>query len=179
MAAAVRARRLATAACAVLVLVATVGVPVAAESSDVANPEFGRMLDDLLPESVESVSVVIASKQSGAVFLDARELEEFAVSRLPGAQHVGFKQFDPESLAKLDRDQPIIVYCSVGYRSALITQRLEAAGYRHVRNLYGGIFEWVNQGQPVVDAQGNPTTRVHAFSPRWGVWLTRGDKIFD
>lgn len=172
-------RVLASAACSAMLVLTMVGGSAAAESGRVLNPEFERMLADLLPWSVDSVSVAIAAKESGAVFLDARELDEFAVSRLPGARHVGFKDFDPERLSDLALDQPIIVYCSVGYRSALITQRLENAGYGQVRNLYGGIFEWANQGQPLLDAEGRATTRVHAFSPRWGVWLTRGEKVFD
>ena len=43
------------------------------------------------------------------------------------------------------------MYCSIGKRSEKVTQKLKKAGYNNVSNLYGGIFEWVNQGNEVVD----------------------------
>ena len=58
-------------------------------------------------------------------------------------------------------------------------EKLKAAGYRNVRNLYGSIFEWVNQDNPVVDNQGKPTQKVHAYSRTWGVWLNKGEKVYE
>jgi len=37
------------------------------------------------------------------------------------------------------------------------------AGYTNVSNLYGGIFEWVNQGNNVVDDNNRITPKVHAY----------------
>jgi rhodanese-related sulfurtransferase len=45
------------------------------------------------------------------------------------------------------------VYCSIGKRSDEITKMLGEAGFTNARNLYGGIFEWVNQGHPVFNSQ--------------------------
>jgi 3-mercaptopyruvate sulfurtransferase SseA len=70
------------------------------------------------------------------------------------------------------------VYCSVGYRSEKVSEQLRQAGYQTVYNLYGGIFEWKNQGHPVVNAEGEPTERVHAYNRSWGVWLKKGDKVY-
>lgn len=57
-----------------------------------------------------------------------------------------------------------MVYCSVGYRSEKVGEQLQRAGYTQVRNLYGGLSEWMNAGNLPV-AQGNaPTVRMHAFS---------------
>lgn len=50
-------------------------------------------------------------------------------------------------------------------------------GFTRVSNLYGGIFEWVNEGHPVV-RNGMPTEEVHAFSKTWGIWLRRGTKVY-
>jgi hypothetical protein len=72
-----------------------------------------------------------------------------------------------------------VVYCTVGVRSEKVGEKLKAAGYQNVRNLYGSIFEWVNQGNPVVDNQGKPTQQVHAYSRVWGVWLNKGEKIYE
>jgi 3-mercaptopyruvate sulfurtransferase SseA len=60
-----------------------------------------------------------------------------------------------------------------------VAEKLTAANYKRVANLYGGIFEWVNQGYPVVDNSGKETGRIHAYNRTWGVWLNRGRKVYD
>jgi len=124
------------------------------------------------------VSVAQLRKQPGQVLLDAREPREFAVSHLRGARLVGYDTFSLAEVQDLPKNAPIVVYCSVGLRSEKIGARLQQAGFTNVRNLYGGIFEWVNEDQPIEGASGQPTDRVHAYSPTWGVWLQRGQKVY-
>jgi rhodanese-related sulfurtransferase len=139
---------------------------------------FRLLLDGLLQHSVPEISVAEASRDSARLcFLDAREPNEYAVSRLAGARWVGYDQFDLARVAQLDRSRTVVVYCSVGYRSEKIAEKLRAAGFTDVRNLYGGIFEWVNQGHPVYDDRGK-TLNVHAYNRTWGVWLKKGKKVY-
>ncbi|MER3327952.1 MAG: rhodanese-like domain-containing protein, partial [Candidatus Kapaibacterium sp.] len=86
--------------------------------------------------------------------------------------------FELSRVQEISKDSKIVVYCSVGYRSEKIAEKLQGAGYTDVSNLYGGIFEWVNQDRAVVDDQNTPTTKVHAFSRVWGVWLNKGEKVY-
>jgi rhodanese-related sulfurtransferase len=137
------------------------------------------LLSRSVPElTVEDLSERLTDHTTVYTILDAREPKETAVSTLNNAQPVGFDHFDLNSVAHLDKSQPIVVYCSVGYRSEKVTEKLIAAGFKEVYNLYGGIFEWVNQGHEVVDALGAPTKRVHAYSRTWGVWLKKGKKVY-
>ena len=109
-------------------------------------------------------------KRTQPVLLDVRAAEEFAVSHLPGARHV-----DPEAkAAPLDvaKDAAIVTYCSVGYRSAALAQRLRAAGYTRVRNLDGSIFQWANEDRPLM-RDGKPATRVHPYSVLWSGMLKK------
>ncbi len=92
---------------------------------------------------------------------------------------VGYDQCEMDRLKSIDRNKKIIVYCSVGYRSEKISEKLKQAGFTDVSNLYGGIFEWVNQGNPVVDEKGNVTPNIHAYSKTWGVWLNNGVKVYE
>ena len=55
--------------------------------------------------------------------------------------------------------------------------RLQKLGFTDVYNLFGSIVEWVNQGNPVVDKNGSPTTKVHTFRPEYEKWLTQGTKV--
>ena len=112
-----------------------------------------------------------------AVFLDTREIKEYQVSHIPGAIWVGFSDFDTKRLAGISKDQVVVVYCSIGVRSETIGKKLKILGFEKVFNLYGGIFHWVNEGK-TVEANGKPTTKVHAYSRVWGVWLNQGEKIY-
>lgn len=99
--------------------------------------------------------------------LDVRTLAEWKVSHLPGARRVDPKA-DAESAALgLAKDAPIVTYCSVGYRSGAMAKRLQAAGYRHVQNLEGSIFQWANERRMLVQ-QRQRVTRVHPYNAFWG-----------
>lgn len=112
------------------------------------------------------------------VLLDTREQKEFAVSRIPGARYVGFDDFSLERLAGISKDDPVIVYCSLGVRSEIIGEKLKKAGFKNVKNLFGGIFQWVHKGYNVVDENNKPTRKVHTFSKKWGKWLFKGEKVY-
>lgn len=99
--------------------------------------------------------------------LDIRTADEFAHSHLPGAVRIDPDADPGEVLGALDRDRPIVVYCSVGYRSSAFAQRMQAAGFTRVSNLEGSIFRWVNEGRPLVDNQGHETQRVHPYGSPW------------
>ncbi|WP_439489883.1 rhodanese-like domain-containing protein [Algoriphagus sp.] len=109
--------------------------------------------------------------------LDTREKEEFEVSHLQDAQWVGYDSFSMENVAELDKNQPVLVYCTVGSRSQEIGKKLQNAGYKEVYNLYGGLIGWANEGKPIVQGD-SPTNRIHTYSQSWGIWLTKGEKVY-
>ncbi len=111
------------------------------------------------------------------ILLDAREKNEYRESRIPGARQVGYRTFTLKSTARIPKDAVIVVYCSVGYRSARIAEKLKAAGYQKTYNLFGGIFAWANAGFALRDPKGRPTTRVHGYSKDWARWLDRKKTI--
>lgn len=110
------------------------------------------------------------------LLLDAREAEEYAVSHLPGAVRVapdGSAEALRTVLADVDPARPVVVYCSVGYRSARVTQQLREAGVAgEAYNLEGSIFRWANEGRPVV-RDGEPVQEVHPYDAAWGRLLRR------
>ncbi|MBK8922841.1 MAG: rhodanese-like domain-containing protein [Saprospirales bacterium] len=147
--------------------------------SQVKNGAFRLLLNTLLQHTAPETTVAeIVRDSSKIVFLDAREPREFTISHLHGAIPAGYQTFTLKDLPELDKSRRIVVYCSVGYRSEKIAEKLIVAGFTNVSNLYGGIFEWVNQGLPVYNEHG-PTQQVHAYDRTWGVWLERGEKIYD
>ena len=77
---------------------------------------------------------------------ELREKEEYDISHIKNAKYAGYYKFSLDQLNSIDKDTTIVVYCSVGYRSSKIAKKLIQAGFKDVRNLYGGIFKWVNTG---------------------------------
>lgn len=144
----------------------------------VDNKAYDVMLSTLLKHSVPEISVDSLQKNPNSLLLDTRAKPEFDVSHLQNARWVGYDEFDLYVVDSLEKNTPIVVYCSVGYRSEKIAEKLVNAGFTDVQNLYGGIFEWVNNGYPIVDQQGMPTQKIHAYSKSWGVWLKKGEKVY-
>ncbi|PSN20516.1 rhodanese-like domain-containing protein [filamentous cyanobacterium CCP5] len=105
------------------------------------------------------------------LLIDVRGEEEYAVSHLPGALHLPSEAAIAQ--ADIPPDTPLVLYCSIGYRSARLAEKLQETGYSKVKNLEGSIFEWYNQGRPVV-ANGEPVQRVHPYSFTWGLLLEEG-----
>lgn len=147
----------------------------------VQKKSFDVLLKTMLKESVPAISVAELSKKNlnQYTLLDARELKEYKVSHLNNAKWIGYETFDQGKLANIPKDRPIVIYCSIGVRSEQIGEKLLALGYTNVKNLYGSIFEWVNQGNPVYDTNGKQTKKVHAYSKTWGIWLDKGEKVYD
>jgi len=160
----------------VLIVIAFFGVKNVQAQVHVSNKSYDIMLSSLLAHSVNETSVDSIKDQ---ILLDAREINEFEVSHIQGAQWIGYDDFDLSRVADLDKDSKIVVYCSVGYRSEKISEQLVNAGFTNVQNLYGGIFEWVNTGRDVVNPNGENTKDVHAYSKSWGVWLKKGKKVYN
>ena len=104
------------------------------------------------------------------LLLDVRTPEEFSVSHLQGARRAASLEEARVVLGDLPRDQPILVYCSVGYRSSQLADRLREEGYSDVANLEGSIFAWVNAGEPVVQAD-RRVHEVHPYAWPWGKLL--------
>ena len=147
-----------------------------ASAQSTQSPSFDNRLKELLDFSIPTIDVTKASENSAEyVFLDARELEEYQVSHIPGARYVGYNHFSPKYLKGIDYDQNIIIYCSVGYRSEKLGEKLSRMGYKNVNNLYGSIFEWVNCGLPVENGQGVTTDSIHTYNSRWSKWVSNSE----
>ena len=84
------------------------------------------------------------------VLIDVREPAEWAAGRLPGATLLprGVLEGKVEELAP-DPEQPIVLYCGSGGRSALAAESLQRMGYRRVLSLAGGFTAWQEAGLPI------------------------------
>jgi len=141
-------------------------VPVATATGEAAR------LDDMLvalhqdyPDTpYQDVAAVLAWQAAGQPWtaVDARPEVERAVSTLPHAVLLADVLAAPEAW----KDKRLVVYCTVGYRSAEATDDLRAAGLT-AWNLDGGITAWAHAAQPLVGPDGQPTKRIHTYSKKW------------
>ena len=105
--------------------------------------------------------------------IDVRDPEEFQVSQIPGAINI----HEPEALLKFANEHQgdLLLYCSVGLRSAQLTELLHSQGATHTTNFVGSIFAWGNQGLALTNAQGE-TGFVHPYNWYWGWRYLNSDR---
>ncbi len=110
------------------------------------------------------------------LLLDARTESEYAVSHIKTAIPIDLTRKDFFDTLNISIYTPIVVYCSVGYRSAIVAKKLQKAGFSQVFNLSGGIFEWANEQRPMfqlISQKLHLTIFVHSYNVTWGKLLRK------
>ncbi|WP_242056402.1 MULTISPECIES: rhodanese-like domain-containing protein [unclassified Nostoc] len=103
--------------------------------------------------------------------LDARSPAEYAVSHIKTSVRIDPVVPDITALSTVSKNTPIIVYCSVGYRSAKVAQQLDREGFIQIFNLSGGIFQWANEERPMFKDNEHSSQLVHPYNAIWGNFL--------
>jgi adenylyltransferase/sulfurtransferase len=83
--------------------------------------------------------------------LDVREPREFEIARIPGSTLIPLGEL-PKRLSEVPTDQDVIVHCKSGVRSAKAVNLLRENGYTRVKNLKGGILDWIAKIDPSLSA---------------------------
>jgi len=149
--------------------------------TDVAD-DIERRFPSVTHISVAQLVPLLTAKQKseGVLVLDSRTRDEYSVSHLPGA----LLYIDtPELKERIRRASasrlPIFIYCSVGYRSSELVERLQEDGLNSIYSLKGGIFEWANRGLPLETTDSKPAYKVHPFDSAWGKYIRPGLRAKD
>lgn len=121
--------------------------------------------------STEKLAIWLSDKnQEKPLILDARNKIEYAISHLKGACLIPYDSPEIKSFIKCSVNTPIITYCSVGYRSAILAQRLQKMGYKKVFNLQGSLFVWFRENRPVFCGE-EIVSWIHPFNLFWSLLL--------
>lgn len=110
---------------------------------------------------------LLNSPKTQPLVIDARSQAEYEVSHLQAAIHIDPIAPDLQALAQVSKETPIVVYCSIGYRSATIAQQLQQKGFNCVFNLSGGLFQWSNEGRLMFKNE-EITQCIHPYNAMWG-----------
>ena len=148
-----------------------------------AQNEIEQALDEYADGSIEYISTdelaKLISADQNILLLDTRSKEEFEVSFIENALFVGYEDFELERYEdQLDKNLPIILYCSIGVRSEKIGEQLKAAGFKNIKNLRGGIFKWFNEARTIINENEQETNRIHGFNEKWSRFLKRGEVVY-
>ena len=102
------------------------------------------------------------------LLVDVRSLEEREISIIPGS--ISKEEFETRRRADptFSRDRAIVVYCTIGYRSAIYAQALIKDGIR-VKNLKGGVLAWAAEQLEFKTMSGAPTKKIHVYGKRWNI----------
>jgi rhodanese-related sulfurtransferase len=108
-----------------------------------------------------SIEQTIAALDAGALLVDVRDVREVErEGKIPGSYHAprGMLEFwfDPASSyhrTTLSSAEQIVLYCNLGWRSALAAKTLQDMGMTNVAHVGGGFTQWKAEHGPVERTQ--------------------------
>ena len=110
-------------------------------SSGIVPPMQGHAhADEITVEELKAMR----DRGDALVLVDVREPREWGISDLADSVKIPLGTLQ-ENLAKLSKEDDIVVYCRTGGRSGNAVQFLAQNGFARVRNLVGGINRWAER----------------------------------
>jgi len=102
--------------------------------------------------SVVDLEHMLKEREEGSrdfVLVDVREPNEYEINQIPGAVLIPKGEFlNGNAFEQLSQDQPVVLHCKSGVRSAEALAVLKGAGYSDAVHVGGGVVAWVNQIDP-------------------------------
>lgn len=87
-----------------------------------------------------------------AIIIDVRSFDEFVKGHLPNAKSFPAETFlqNVEKIKELQKDKPLLLYCTSGIRSQRAAKELKKLGFNLLHNLSDGINAWSNANYPII-----------------------------
>ena len=116
-------------------------------------PRFLQIVNDAKKRIRETTVDKIKARLDGGekfVLIDVREESEYAKDHLPGAIHLGKGIIERDIEQRVPAlDEPMVLYCGGGFRSAMAADNLQKMGYSNVISMDGGIRVWREKNYPL------------------------------
>lgn len=118
------------------------------------SPEFLKLVN-LAKKRIKEISPQELrgkmKRQESFYLIDVREDNEWVSGHIPSAIHMskGIIERDIEKNIP-DKETAIVVYCSGGFRCALVADSLKDMGYKKVLSLDTGSQGWIEAGYDIV-----------------------------
>jgi adenylyltransferase/sulfurtransferase len=110
-----------------------------------ATPSTGAAVNEWETTSVDLKKRIDAGDD--VFILDVREPNEYQICKIPGSVLIPLGEL-PRRYAELPKDKDIVAHCKMGGRSAKAMEFLQTVGFKRVKNLKGGILDWIDKVDP-------------------------------
>ncbi len=102
----------------------------------------------IAPEAFSQKMVELPS----APIIDVRTPEEYSEGHLADAINYDWYSEDfKDNVSKLDKSQPVFIYCRSGHRSGEAKKAMKAMGFEKVYELKGGVLAWEEAELPMTE----------------------------
>jgi molybdopterin/thiamine biosynthesis adenylyltransferase/rhodanese-related sulfurtransferase len=115
-------------------------------------PTYRELLQQVRAEisEIDATDARALIETETPLVLDVREQNEWDEGHIPGAVHIPRGNLESRiERAAPDPARPVLIYCSVGNRSAFAAKTLSELGYEEITSLAGGFTDWKRNGFPV------------------------------
>jgi rhodanese-related sulfurtransferase len=124
--------------------------------------------------NAKALRVLQESESAKIHLLDAREQSEYAIAHIQRAKSTGFDDFNLQRLWMVDKKACVVVYSANEKRAVSLSKYLRTVGYMDVQVLEGGLINWVNEGNSILDENNVATNRIHTGCKENAKLLKRG-----
>jgi rhodanese-related sulfurtransferase len=91
---------------------------------------------------VRQIDALKAKMEQGNLYLvDVREPSEYLLGHIPGAVNIPLRKL-AENLDQIPKDEPVMLYCSTGYRTGIGVAALHLLGYDNVEGFPPSYEGW-------------------------------------
>ncbi len=111
-----------------------------------ALPEFKQLVEEA-KKNIKEIDVNelkrMQKSRQDFILIDVRDHPEVANGMIPGAKHLtrGMLEVNIDQITT-DKNQPIVLYCGGGSRSALAADSLRKMGFKNTISVAGGWKAW-------------------------------------
>ena len=118
--------------------------------------QFARVRHLVTEVAPEDVGASL-ERPDHARIVDVREQSEWDGGHIPGAEHIVLGTIAAVAQERLPRkDEPLVIHCAAGVRSAIAAHQLQELGYTNVRSMAGGFDRWKRLGLPTASDSLSP-----------------------
>ncbi|NQY27272.1 MAG: rhodanese-like domain-containing protein [Piscirickettsiaceae bacterium] len=97
-------------------------------------------------DAAEAVQII---NQQNGLFLDIREVSEFAKEHIADSKNIPLSKLADESSTLKDQAQAIILVCASGQRTSAAAKQLRKQGFSNIYALKGGLNTWKEAKLPL------------------------------
>ncbi len=105
-------------------------------------------MNDVLEIEPQALVEMMKVHEQKLFLIDCREPWEHEIARIEGAALIPMRQV-PQSVERIPKDVPVVVYCHHGMRSMNVAGWLRQHGFE-AQSLRGGIDRWSLEIDPAV-----------------------------